>query len=175
MIYQTVMSFDEGKYAHLVLIDGNIRKQLTSAHELDQVKIFPKAERLELLAHLKNLISVANHRDAIATGFMPPLIRVFENGELDVDDGFYESVMSPYYREIFAQDFRSQVKNYERWFVGYEGHDNQENEETLDRLEQPFREEFGFGIEQFVNVVSQLRQLAFLSRSIFSAFTSVLE
>src|SRR5207302_3583113 len=36
-IYQTLMSFDEGKYAHLILLDGNLRGQLTNAHEMDRV------------------------------------------------------------------------------------------------------------------------------------------
>ena len=51
---------------------------------------------------------------------MPAEIRVFPNGELDVDDQFYVSVMVPYIRAKFAENFRSWAKHYERWFSNYE-------------------------------------------------------
>lgn len=36
-IYQTVMTFDSGKYAHLVMLDGNLSGRLKNGHDFDRV------------------------------------------------------------------------------------------------------------------------------------------
>ncbi|MGN6554435.1 MAG: hypothetical protein ACTHLW_12065 [Verrucomicrobiota bacterium] len=36
-IYQTVMMFDSGKYAHLVMLDGNLSGRLKNGHDFDRV------------------------------------------------------------------------------------------------------------------------------------------
>jgi hypothetical protein len=130
----------------------------------------PKAERLELMAHMRNLISVANHRDAISGGFMPPVIRVHPNGELEVDEQFYTAVMFPYTGAFFEKGFRSAARSYERWFSDYQRPDNPEMEETLNRLEQPFLEEFGITLDQFVLITMHLRRLALEQQTLFLEF-----
>jgi hypothetical protein len=56
---------------------------------------------MELMAHMINLVSTANHRDGISTKFMLPEVHVFPNGELDVDGNFYEATMFPYVQALF--------------------------------------------------------------------------
>jgi hypothetical protein len=132
--------------------------------------LIAKAERLALMADMKNLISVANHRDAISSGFMSPLVHIFPNGELDVDDQFYTSVMLPYTHALTTNHFRSAAKNYEKWFVNYERPDSPLMEETLDRLEQPFLEEFGITLNQFVLILMHLGNLAIKHQKLFLEF-----
>jgi hypothetical protein len=130
----------------------------------------PNAERLELLAHLENLISAANHRDAISEGFMQAEIHVFPNGELDFDKRFYATVMSPYVRAMFAKGFRSSAKGYEQWFSNYQQPKNPDSEETLNRMEQPFREEFGLTLDQFVAIPHQLGRFALKNQKLMVEF-----
>jgi hypothetical protein len=132
--------------------------------------IIPCAERLELLAHLKNLISAANHRDAISGGFMPAEVHIFPNGELDVDDQFYESVMIPYSQALFSKGFRSLGEKYESWFLSYEGPNNPETNATLSRLELPFREEYGVTLDGFVRIHVELGKQALKTNNLFLEF-----
>jgi hypothetical protein len=130
----------------------------------------PRAERLELMAHMQNLVSVANHRDAISGGFMRPVIHIFPNGELDVDDRFYASTMLPYSQAYFTKKFRSAAKNYERWFTDYKAPVSPESEKLLSRLEQPFFEEFGITLDQFTMIVGHLRKLALERQNLLLEF-----
>ena len=133
-------------------------------------KLLPKAERLELMAHMRNLVLVANHRDAISGGFMPAVVHVFPNGEVDVDDQFYASVMRPYTEALFTKGFRSTARNYEKWFSNYQRPDSPQMEETLNRMEKPFLEEFGITIHQFVLILVHLGKLALKENKLFLEF-----
>ena len=70
-------------------------------------RVFTRSDHLELLAQTLNLVSTANHRDAISEGFMVPEVHVFPNGELDVDEQFYTSVMRPYLRACLKKEKRT--------------------------------------------------------------------
>jgi len=93
---------------------------------------------------------------------MPAMVYVFPNGELDVDDQFYASVMLPYTEAFFTKRFRSAARNYEKWFSNYQRPDSPDMEETLNRMEKPFLEEFGITIDQFVLILVQFRKLALI-------------
>lgn len=133
-------------------------------------KLLPCAERMELLAHLDNLLSAANHRDAISGGFMPAQVHVFPNGELDVDAQFYASVMKPYSQAVFTKAFRSSARSYEKWFSNYERPEDPNAHETLDRMEQPFQEEFGLTLDQFVPIHHHFGRLAIKTQKLFLEF-----
>ena len=130
----------------------------------------PNAERLELLARLKNLLSTANHRDAISEGFMPAEIRVHPNGEVDVNDQFYAAVMSPYVRAVFAKGFRLSAAAYVRWFSNYQKPKSPDAEVTLKRMEQPFYEEFGTTLNQFVAMPHHFGRLALKEKKLVLEF-----
>ena len=99
----------------------------------------------------------------MSAGFMPSVIRIFPNGEVDVDDKFYTSVMAPYAGAFFRSRFRAAASNYEKWFSSYQSPDDPESKDLLTRLERPFFDEFGISLEEFVRIVHRLRRLA-LSR-----------
>jgi hypothetical protein len=128
------------------------------------------AERLGLMADMENLIAVANHRDAISGGFMVPLIHVFPNGELDVDERFYTSVMLPYTHALTKRGFRSAARSYEKWFANYERPDSPEMEKTLSRLEQPFLAEYGITLDQFALILVHLGRLALKEQKLLLEF-----
>jgi hypothetical protein len=128
------------------------------------------SEHLELLAHMQTIVSTANHRDAISEGFMPAEIRVFPNGELDVDDQFYVSVMVPYIRAQFADSFRSSAKHYERWFSNYEPDKAPDAADSLKRLEEPFLQEFGITIDQLMMIPHHFGRHALKTASILLEF-----
>ena len=130
------------------------------ASELTSDRAMPRAEHLELLAHLRNLVAIANHRDAMSAGFMPAEIRVFPNGELDVNDEFYNSVMLPYVRARTAEDYRDSASQYERWFPEIEREPSPEVNDALARLEGPFLAEFGYSTNQMVLAAHNFGRLA---------------
>ncbi len=129
-----------------------------------------RSDHLELLAHMHNLVSTANHRDAISEGFMKPEVRVFPNGELDVDDHFYVSVMLPYIRAKFADSFHAWAKHYEKWFSGYESESSNAGSKLLDRLEQPFLKEFGITIDQLVSIPRHFGRIALQRKKLVLEF-----
>lgn len=137
----------------------------------DGFDLLPTAERLALMADMKNLVATANHRDAISGGFMTPLIHVFPNGELDVEERFYASVMLPYTHALTAKGFRSAARNYEKWFSNYERPDNPEMGKTLDRLEQPFIAEYGVTLDQFTLILVHLGRLALKEQKLILEFS----
>jgi hypothetical protein len=120
----------------------------------------PKAARLEMLAQFENLLSAANHRDAISEGFMEPEIHSFQNGELDFDKEFYATVMSPYVRAVFEKGFHCSAQNYDRWFSSYQPKESARSLETIRRMEQPFHDEFGVTIDQFVAIPNRFGHVA---------------
>jgi hypothetical protein len=121
---------------------------------------FPQSDHLEILAHMQNLVSTANHRDAMSAGFMPAEIRVFPNGELDVDDKFYVSVMGPYVQAKFADNFQIWARYYDSWFSDYQHEDNPDAAEMLNRLEEPFATEFGITIDQLMSIPNSFGRYA---------------
>jgi len=131
---------------------------------------FPHSEHLEILAHMQNLVSTANHRDAISAGFMPAEIRVFPNGELDVDDKFYVSIMAPYVQAKFADKFQSWAGYYDSWFSDYQSEENPDAVETLRRLEEPFATEFGVTIDQLVSIPNSFGRHARKTNSLILEF-----
>jgi hypothetical protein len=160
------MKREEAEVANRILIE-------TAMYASQQTggRILPKAEHLELLAHLRNLILTANHRDAISEGFIsPPEVHVFPNGELDVNDHFYKSVMAPYVQALFAKQFRSSAQNYEKWFSDHKESSDSDADEILDRLEQPFHQEFGVTISQFVMIPQYFGRFALENQKLVLEF-----
>jgi hypothetical protein len=101
---------------------------------------------------------------------MPAEVHVFPNGELDVDEHFYESVMTPYIRALFAKGFRASAAMYEQWFSNYERTTNSATRESLYRMEKPFRDEFCVTLDQFVSIPHVLGQLAIKSQKLVLEF-----
>lgn len=106
-----------------------------------------------------------------AAGFMPATVKVWPNGELDVSDQFYDSVMSPYIRTMVSNAFQDSADRYHEWFFGFTRPNDQETSERLNRLEMPFVEEFGITVDEFVTVSHQIRQLAIVKNALVIEFT----
>lgn len=121
----------------------------------------PLTEHLRILGKIANLITIANHRDAIDSHFMEPEVNIFPNGEIDVDPGFYRKVMYPYISEVISDRINSSVASYERYFpVSHSIMDSVQDEDPLTCLEAPFRAEFGLSIDQLLRVPGELANLA---------------
>jgi hypothetical protein len=132
--------------------------------------VLPRAERLDLMANVLNMVVAANHRDAIAAGFMPPMVEVSPNGELDVSDEFYDSVMSPYTRAIVSNAFQQSADKYEEWFFGYKRLNEDESSNRLASLEKPFLDEFGVTVYEYVTVSHQINRLAIAQNTLVIDF-----
>jgi hypothetical protein len=112
------------------------------------------------------LVVFANHRDAIANGFITPIVQISANGELDVDERFYSTVLTKYFtRRGIVQSDRA-AANYDSYFppveVSSSKIDVQEIAE-LDNFDKYFRQEFGFSIHLYFKLRDELRTLAVTS------------
>jgi hypothetical protein len=126
-------------------------------------RIFTEADHLTLLADLEILILLANHRDAIAYGFMDPRIGIFPNGELEVDEKFYSTVMSQYLTRRARVASESAASNYESffpWLNQQQREKKQGDDNALSEFDRVFAPEFGFSIRLLFTLLDELRTMA---------------
>ncbi len=124
-----------------------------------------RADHMALLAEVAVLLELAHHRDAIAFGFLNPVVTVFANGEIGVDESFYREVVGKYFTQ---QSF----ERTERAAASYEDHYPQASSgaapltpdprvETLNDVMLP---EFGFSCDHLLNVTAKFHDLATYGR-----------
>jgi hypothetical protein len=109
------------------------------------------------------LVVFANHRDAIANGFITPAIHVAANGELEIDERFYSTVLTDYFTKRGLAETQRAAANYDTYFPAIEtvGSEAGVNDTTeLERFDEYFRPEFGFSIHLYFKVRDELRALA---------------
>jgi hypothetical protein len=128
---------------------------------------FTEADHRTILAEMTLLILLANHRDAIGGGFMEPKITIVPNGELDVDDKFYEKIFGRYLTKRGRAANEQAAANYESYFPDAElsGEDESADiEKALDEFDRVFVPEFGFNVRLLLNFRNELRNLAIASK-----------
>ena len=129
----------------------------------DGGRSFSAAEHLTVLADVKLLLFLANHREAIEGAFMKPEIVIAPNGELDVDEKFYIKVISQYFTRRGREASEQAAKEYIDRFSGKEKiskEDSTKLDTALDEFDKIFLAEFGFDLRSLLEVLAQLRQLA---------------
>ena len=129
----------------------------------DSAPALSQADHRELSAYVILLLELAHHRDAISYGFMKPEITVHPNGEIGVDEAFYERVVSGYFTQRSLEQTESAVATYERYYdKGRAGSADTGTEmpEEVRRFNSVFAIEFGFSMTQLVDLVATLHDLA---------------
>ena len=79
-------------------------------------RIITEADFHELLAVVELLISSAHASDAIQYALTPPEITIFANGEFVVDQSYHRTVMIPYAKEHFSEQFAASASAYPKYF-----------------------------------------------------------
>ena len=77
-----------------------------------------RADHSLLLANVELLVTIANHRDAIAYGFVEPSVQINPRGDIEVDQRFYENVMRKYFSHRSDRLTDSAAQSYDTYFTG---------------------------------------------------------
>jgi len=133
-----------------------------------QGRPFTMADHLTVLAEVNLLVTLAHHRDAIAFGFIKPDVTIHPNGEIEVDEEFYASVFSKYLSHRSDETTQRAAEAYDTHFETREAVSNEESpglDEQLAKLNEVFRPEFGFDVQNLVKVMDLWREFAIRSKA----------
>jgi len=121
-----------------------------------------QADQGLIQAETRLLVALANHRDALSSGFMKPDVLVFPNGEIQVDEGFYASVMGGYSETRANEMFEAAAEHYDSHFEPEQEdkRGNKRHEDMIRGLQAPFRAEFGISLDQLFEILNHLRRMA---------------
>ena len=126
-------------------------------------RMFTEADHLTILADMALLILLANHRDAIAYGFIDAKIDVLPNGELEVDEKFYANVFSKYLTKRSRAASDEAAADYETYFPWIEQSKDETtvgDENALNEFDKVFAPEFGFSIHLLFRALDEFRTMA---------------
>jgi hypothetical protein len=111
-----------------------------------------EAEHAQLLADVEVLITIANHRDAIAYDFLEARVQVNPRGDIEVDQCFYENVMQRYFSHRSDRLTEAAAQSYDAYFTGDSKSDSAPSQTEIDEFDKAFEAEFGFSAPQLVRV-----------------------
>jgi hypothetical protein len=108
-------------------------------------------------------ILLANHRDAIAYGFIEAIIDVFPNGELEVEAKFYSDVFSQYLTKrgrAASDDAAADYESYFPWIEQSKDETTVGDENALNEFDNVFAPEFGFSVHLLFRALDEFRKMA---------------
>jgi hypothetical protein len=123
-----------------------------------------RADHSQLLANVELLMTIANHRDAIAYGFLEPRVQINPRGDIEVDQRFYENVMRRYFSRRSDRVTDSAARSYDTYFTRGNTRDSSPSQVEIDKFDEVFQTEFGFTVSQLVRVSELWVRLAFESQ-----------
>ncbi|QYY34649.1 hypothetical protein [Ruficoccus sp. ZRK36] len=132
----------------------------------DAKEAFFRADHALLLSEVKLLIELAHHRDAIAFGVMKPEITIYPNGEIDVDNSFYNETFFKYLSHRSDNDSNKAAKAYEQYFEAPEVFSDDQSKAIdcrISKLNAAFEPEFGVSIEKILKIMDVFRDFAIKS------------
>jgi len=122
-------------------------------------RLLSRSDHLALLADMTVLLQLAHHRDGIAFGFVDPRVKIFPNGEIEVDEKFYVEILNRYLTHRSEETTRRAADSYDERFSASsidEGHITALSE----KLNPVFIVEFGFKIDSLFTLLDSLRDAA---------------
>jgi hypothetical protein len=126
-----------------------------------------RADHFQLLANVELLITMANHRDAIAYGFLQPHVRINARGDLEVDQRFYEKVMRRYFSRHSDQLTERAARSYDAYFRYSMQPESAPPETEVRKFDEVFLAEFGFTMFQLARVNELWAGFAMESQRLF--------
>ena len=122
-------------------------------------KRFNRAEHAKLLADLDLLITMAHHRDATAYGFVDQ-VGIHPRGDIEIDEAFYRTVMTRYMSRRSDKQTEKADRGYDSHFRKQHQSDAVITETELVQFGEAFAEEYGFTVQQLVEISNTWREVA---------------
>ena len=115
----------------------------------------------ELLAKVSLLIEVATHSDAIKNDLTTPRIDLFPNGEYTIDRSFNTTVIMPFQKAHFREEFKKDVQGYSEFYKkDPSGEQKRADEMFSSDLIGAFQAEFDLTLDEMINGFGELIDLA---------------
>ena len=124
---------------------------------------FTMADHATLLADVTLLIEFAHHRDAMAFGFLKPSVKIYPNGEIEVDESFYSEILSKYLSHRSDDASERAAESYDQHFDPPQAASEEESEianRKMAKFDEVFVPEFGFSFEKMLDVMDVWREFA---------------
>jgi len=112
-----------------------------------------------LLADVVLLILTAHEADAVHFDLAKPQITLWANGEFALVDTSLESIVAPYQKGIFSDQFKSHAAGYADLYAGDRGRRSPEDVFGLDFV-RAFAAEYGISVGQVVTADAMLQDFA---------------
>ncbi len=109
-------------------------------------KPLSRADHLAVMGDFTLLIEIAHHCDAIAGGFMKPEILIHPNGEIAVDEEFYQKTVARYWGKRMSDAIDAAATRYESYFE-QPPEPSEADDARLATIDAVFTPEYGFSTE----------------------------
>ena len=121
-----------------------------------------QTEHATLLAHLAVMIELANHRDAIAGGFVAADLKIHPNGMVDYDETFQQQVFQPYLTSRVDDRIRWDADTYDSNFEPPDrsATSSIKADSKILAFERVFQAEYGFPYEALVKITNHFDEQA---------------
>lgn len=114
-----------------------------------------QTEHASLLAQLAVMIELANHRDAIAGGFVGADLKIHPNGMIDYDETFQRQIFQPYLTTRVDDRIRWNAESYDNNFESPDEPVASENKTTaVVAFKRAFQTEYGFPYDTLEKIIA---------------------
>ena len=146
---------ETGRLALAEITNRALIETAVYSHDPKATEHVSQTEHASLLAHLALMIELANHRDAIAGGFVAADLKIHPNGMIDFDDSFQRQVFQPYLTSRVDDRIRWNADSYDS---NFEPHNQaapptDDADPDLVAFERAFQAEYGFPYETIGKVI----------------------
>lgn len=153
---------ESGRLAFAEICNRALIETAVYSHNPASSEIISQTQHASLLADLSLMIELANHRDAIAHGFVEADLKINPNGTIQYDASFQRKVFEPYIVSKIDDRIQSAAENYSSNF------DKQPNETSphatnspeIVAFERAFRSEYGFDYDALIKFIDHFDEIA---------------
>lgn len=154
---------ESGRLALAEIVNRALIETAVYSHDSKAAEYISQTEHASLLAQLAVMIELANHRDAIAGGFVAADLKIHPNGMVDYDETFQRQVFQPYLTSRIDDRIRWDADTYDNNFEPSDQVGSPSNDDKAPALvafERAFQAEYGFPHETLAKVIDYFNNQA---------------
>ncbi len=152
---QDRLRVESGQLAIAEITNRALIETVVYSHDPKAEEYVSQTEHASLLAALAVMIELANHKDAIAGGFVAADLKIHPNGMVDYDETFHRQVFQPYLTTRVDDRIRWNADSYDSNFDPPDQATAPSNDAApaLVAFDRAFQAEYGFPLETLGKVI----------------------
>ncbi|MES2996128.1 MAG: hypothetical protein V4733_04885 [Verrucomicrobiota bacterium] len=152
---QDRLRVESGRLALAEITNRVLIETAVYSHNPQAEEYVSQTEHASLLAQLTVMIELANHRDAIAAGFVAANLKIHPNGMVDYDETFQRGIFQPYLTTRVDDRIRWNADLYDSNFDPPERATDPSGDDapTLVTFGRAFQAEYGFPYDVLAKVI----------------------